>query len=114
LGVRVAHVVGSGPLLVYLGATAVRKPAWVYRVVLVVGVLLAAVVAGLLFLRPWRADGGIWLLVHLLVVSPLLLWLGAVGDAAPRVVTSLVLALGCAALGYHVLAMAGLRRVRAV
>lgn len=42
-----------------------------------------------------------WLVIHLAVFFPLLIWIGWKGRDAPKIVFSVLLAIGFAAIGYH-------------
>ena len=103
LYVNLAHALVTGPCLIYLGVAS-AAPDLAYHLALAVAALLECYLAYVL-LSGWRSSSTskrTWLAVHLVVVIPLLAWVGWKKQAAPRVVRSLLLALGCAAVGYHV------------
>ena len=52
-------------------------------------------------------DSSLWVnLIHMLVVAPLLLWIGYYGKETSRAAYELLLMTGFAALGYHLYSLA--------
>jgi hypothetical protein len=97
--VNLAHIFFTGPLLIYVG---LLQPdhAWVYHVLLGLGVSLGIYFLYMIFTRS-LSQYHVWLMVHLALFFPLLIWVGLKKKEAPRVIFSLILAIGCAAVGYH-------------
>ena len=96
--VSLVHIFGSGPLLLYLGLRQ-QKPLYLYYILLVVGIIL-----GIFFIIDFLSNKKrLWLLIHLLVFVPLLIYCGIMKDKTPPIVLSIFIALGCAAIGYHII-----------
>lgn len=95
--VGAGHVLVLGPLLIYLGLFD-SKPKWVYNTVLALGILGTIFFAWLVIFKRERY----WMIVHLLVFAPLLIYYGWFGEKAHWFAGSLLIAIGCAAIGYHI------------
>lgn len=93
------HVVLVAPLFLYVGAWYATQPAWVYWVLLGLGVYVVMYHGQKVLVSlpsPW------WVSVfHMLVVGPVLLLLGGMGTNAPEFLYPVMSLLGFATLGYH-------------
>ena len=99
--INLAHVLFTGPLLIYVGI-AKTKPTWIYHVLLSLGILLFLYFLFIIFtktLSPYH----VWLLIHLLIFMPLLIWCGIARDKTPHIVLSILLAIGAASVGFHLI-----------
>lgn len=97
--VKLAHIFFTGPALIYIG---LMKPnnKWIYRVLLATGLLLL-VFFFYHIITTTPTPYHVWLYIHLLLFIPLLIWIGLKQDKAPNILFSLIVAIGCAAIGYH-------------
>lgn len=96
--IRVAHLFLFAPFVFYMGLTVPKAGSWCYRIALFLG---AYVILAWCY-RIWISDYTIgWVAWHMVVVGGLLLACGLYQDRAPRIVFSLLLAMGFAAFGYH-------------
>lgn len=105
LAISLAHVFFTGPLLVYIGVFQPSHPAFYHAL------LAFVVLIGLYFIYritqvPITSPYQVWLLLHLLAFVPLLLWVAIRRQQAPRIVFSLLTAIGAAAIGYHLIRLA--------
>lgn len=99
--INLVHVLFTGPLLIYVGL-AKTKPNWVYYLLLLMGIFLTLYFMFVIFtksLSPYH----VWLLIHLLIFIPLLLWCGIAKDKTPHIILSLLLAIGTASVGFHLI-----------
>lgn len=99
--INFAHVLFTGPLFIYVGL-ANSKPNWVYHILLALGIFLALYFLYTIFaktLSPYH----VWLLIHLLIFIPLLLWCGIAKDKTPHIILSIILAIGTASVGFHLI-----------
>lgn len=99
--INLAHVLFTGPLLIYVGL-AKQKPVWVYYLLLALGIFLALYFIYVIFtktLSPYH----VWLLIHLLIFIPLLIWCGIAKDKTPHIILSIILAIGTASVGFHLI-----------
>jgi hypothetical protein len=95
------HVFFVGSLFMYVGVQRTAIPAFLYYVLLGLGVIL-------FFYQAYKAymkvvDGkNPWVnLIHVALVAPLLIYIGFKGEDTPRPAFELLLLLGFAAIGYH-------------
>lgn len=96
--VSILHILVSGPILLYLGLKQ-QKPIYVYYILLGLGIIL-----GVFFLVEFLSKRNrLWLLIHLVVFVPLLICCGFMKDKTPPIILSIFIALGCAAIGYHII-----------
>lgn len=101
--VNLIHLFFSGPLLIYIG---LAKPQydWIYWLLFLAGVYVVAhFLIGLVNARKELSSRHAWYFVHILVFVPLLLYVGWKKAETPPTVYSLLLAVGIAAFGYHLL-----------
>lgn len=104
--VHLAHILFSGPLLIYVGY-AKPKTVWVYRALIAIGAVLCVLFAYKMYIRrPW-SERHVWFALHAAVFAGLLIYVGLKGEDAPQVAFSLLLAVGIAAFGYHLVRMFG-------
>lgn len=99
--VRLIHIFVSGPLLIWIGLTE-PKSVWVYKMLFALGALmLLAFGVKILLEKTMNA----WYVIHAALFSLLLLYAGYTGlhggHAVPRVTFGLLLSVGIAAFGYH-------------
>lgn len=98
--VNLIHIFGSGPLLIYVGAVKPENK-WIYKSLLVLGLLIAAAFV-------WKiistdvSQRHVWFFIHAAIFAPLLIYVGLYEHKTEQIVFSLLLAIGFAALGYHV------------
>jgi len=95
--VSIFHVLFTGPLLIYIGKVKPQKPL-VYHVILALGIILGIFFLYKILIEKYRSP---WFILHLLLFIPLLVWVGLLGTSAPQFLFSILVALGCAAIGYH-------------
>jgi len=98
---NLAHIFFTGPLCMYIGFYMPESP-WIYKVLLILGVFLAFYFLFVIITKP-LSQYHAWLLVHLGLFIPLLIWVGIKQTKAPRIVFSFLLAIGCAAVLYHII-----------
>lgn len=109
--VNIIHILFSGPLLMYVGyfkpvTNNIGFSKYLYHILLALGVLL-------LILFSYKIINKIishsvnqyitWYIIHALIFAPLLIWCGIRREKTPQIIFSLLLAIGCAAFGYHLI-----------
>lgn len=95
--VSIFHVLFTGPMLLYLGKAKPQNPI-IYHIVLAFGIALGLYFSYMIFVENNKSP---WIILHLLLFVPLLVWIGLLKTAAPLFLFSICVALGCAAIGYH-------------
>lgn len=99
--INLAHVLFTGPFLIYIGL-AKTKPTWVYHLILLLGLFLFFYLFYVIFTKTF-SPYHVWLLIHLVIFVPLLIWCGLAGDKTPHIVLSVILAIGTASVGFHLI-----------
>jgi len=93
--VQLFHILFLGVFLVIVGATRPRS-AWWYYVLLALGII--AVVK---FSLEARRKTLFWVLWHVLVVGPVLIWVGSQRRRSFDFLFKILIMIGSAAIGYH-------------
>lgn len=100
------HILFSGPLLMYVGY-AKPENIWIYRALLATGITVCIMFAYKMYvMRPW-SERHVWFALHAVVFAGLLIYVGLKGTSSPQVAFSLLLTVGIAAFGYHLVRMIG-------
>lgn len=92
------HLLVVGSLFLYVGIKRTEIPKFMYPVLLGLG---AVIVAYHGYKAANKASGAWVNLIHILLVGPLLMYIGWAGDQTPRKFFEILLMLGFAAIGYH-------------
>lgn len=95
---QVAHMLLFAPFVFYLGLTMPKSQSPLYLIALLLGVYVIIAWGYRIWIADYTAG---WVAWHILFIGGLLLACGIFRDRAPRIVFSLLLALGFAAFGYH-------------
>ncbi len=91
------------PLLLYVGFQRAATPEWVYNVLYGIGLLLLVYSGYNSIIGLYAKSSGLWIsLIHLLLLSPLLLWVGYLSKKTERPFYELFLIAGFGALGYNI------------
>ena len=103
--VNIIHILFSGPLLIYVGYV---KPEYnfVYYILIALGVILLLHLGYHIFehiSKKTFSNSTIWYMIHVLLFAPLLLWCGIMKTKTPHMIFAILMAIGCAAFGYHIL-----------
>jgi hypothetical protein len=100
--IGILHVVLIVPFLLFVGFNRAATPEWVYNILFGVG-LLVLIYHGYLSITRMIV-GSPYLhvnLIHVLVVAPLLLWIGYYGKRTERPAYDMLLITAFGALGFH-------------
>lgn len=99
--VHLFHILIVGSLFLYVGIQKIKIPHWLFIVLLVLGVIIIpyhmykASKYIKLGINPW------FNMIHILLVGPLLVWIGYNKEKTPKYAFDLLLMLGFASIGYH-------------
>jgi hypothetical protein len=99
--VHLFHLVIVGGLFLYVGIMRDKVPSILLRGLFWVGILILLyhTYKAYTYLRLGKS---IWVnLIHIVLVGPLLIYIGYYGDKTPRLYFELLLMLGFASIGYH-------------
>ena len=99
--VHLFHILIVGGLFLYVGIVQTNVPKILYPILLVLGVVIIVYHSVKAYKR--LSDGkNPWVnYIHIFIVGPLLIYIGANKENTPRYCFELLLMLGFAAIGYH-------------
>jgi hypothetical protein len=99
--VHLFHILIVGSLFLYVGIKSKNTPAFMYPFLLGLGIFIILYHAYKTYLK-YSAGKNPWVnLIHILIVGPLLIYIGYNKQLTPRYAYELLLMLGFAAIGYH-------------
>ncbi len=102
----IIHLVFVVPLFLYVGFVRAETPQWLYLLLIVLGVVIALYHGMRMVLRLKSRSSYWWInAIHLLLVAPLLLFIGYHRKNSPRMAYEMLLMLAFAALGYHMFSL---------
>jgi hypothetical protein len=99
--VHLFHILIVGGLFLYVGIERTNIPTFMFPLLLGLGVII--ILYHMFKVYTYMKQGkGYWVnLIHILLVGPLLLYIGYNGEKTARLYFELLLMLGFAAIGYH-------------
>ena len=101
LYVHLFHILVVGTIFLYVGIKSKNTPAFMYPVLLAMGVVILFYHAYKVYLKV-SAGKNPWVnLFHILAVAPLLIFIGYNKETTPRYAFEFLIMLGFAAIGYH-------------
>ena len=99
--VHLFHIIFVGGLFLYVGIAKTTIPALLYPFLLVLGVVIIAYHAFKSY-KKLNAGKNPWVnLIHILIVGPLLVYIGINKEKTQRFWFEILLMLGFASIGYH-------------
>lgn len=99
----ILYIAVAVPLLLYVGFQRAATPEWVYNVLYGLGLLVLAYSGYYTIIGLYAKSSSVWLsLVHLVLVAPLLLWVGYACKKTEKPFYELFLIAGFGALGYNI------------
>jgi hypothetical protein len=98
----IGHIAGVVPLFLYVAFQRAATPDWLYWVMFGLGLVVFMVHSVLAAYRLMAGSTYLWVnLLHVLLVAPLMIYIGYYGKKTPRPAYELLAMAGFAALGYH-------------
>jgi hypothetical protein len=99
--VHLFHILIVGSIFLYVGIKSKNTPSFMYPFLLGLGIFIILYHAYKSYLK-YSAGKNPWVnLIHILIVGPLLIYIGYNKQLTPRYAYELLLMLGFAAIGYH-------------
>ena len=99
--VHLFHILVVGTLFLYVGIKSKNTPPSMYPVLLTTGIVIFFYHAYKVYLKV-AAGKNPWVnLFHILIVAPLLIFIGYNKETTPRYAFEFLIMLGFAAIGYH-------------
>lgn len=96
------HVLIVVPLFLFIGFYRASTPQWLYNAIFVIGTIVLVYHGFKFTVRYLSESGYVWVnAIHILLVAPLLLYIGYHKRDTPRFAYELLLMLGFGAGGYH-------------
>ena len=106
------HLIFVVPLFLYIGFQRSSVPHWVYLTIFTIGAVIFVYHGFKLFLRIQSQSAYSWVnAIHVVLVAPLLLYIGYHKKDTPRSAYELLLLLGFAAAGYHLFSLVRLLEI---
>ena len=100
------HLLFVVPLFLFVGIMRASTPNWLYNALLVIGAVILVYHGFRLIVRLQTKSSAAWInAIHLLIIAPLLLYIGYDKKETPRSAYEILLMLGFAAGGYHLYSM---------
>jgi hypothetical protein len=100
--VAIFHVVVIVPLLLWVGFNRAATPEWLYSVLFGAGILVLVYHTYKAISRLIAASPVVWInLIHVLLVAPLLIWIGYYAKRTERPAYDMLLIAAFGAFGYH-------------
>jgi xanthine/uracil permease len=100
------HLVIIAPFLLFIGFKRADTPQWVYMALFAVGIIILLYHSFRLFTRLRSGSTNAWInAIHVLLVAPLLLYIGYHKKETPRSAYELLLLLAFGAGGYHLFSL---------
>jgi len=100
--ISIAHIALVVPLFLYVAFSRAATPDWLYWVLFAVGLVVFIVHAAKAAYRWISGSTYLWVnLLHVLLIAPLLVYIGYYGKKTPRPAYELLAMAGFAAAGYH-------------
>lgn len=100
------HLLIVVPFFLFIGFQRAATPQWLYMATFSIGAVLLVYHGYKLFIRMMAKSGYAWInAIHMLLVAPLLLYIGYHKKDTPRFAYELLLMLGFAAGGYHLFSL---------
>jgi hypothetical protein len=99
--IHLFHIIIVGSLFLYIGIAQSKIPSFFYPMLLILGIIIIIYHIYKAYIKiksgknPWANY------IHILLVGPLLIYIGYNNKSTPRYYYELLLMLGFAAIGYH-------------
>jgi hypothetical protein len=108
----VFHLLIVAPLFLFIGFQRSSTPSWVYLAIFAMGALILLYHGFKLVVRAINHSEYAWVnAIHVVLVAPLLLYIGYHKKDTPRFAYELLLLLGFAATGYHLFSLVRLLEI---
>jgi ammonia channel protein AmtB len=99
--VHLFHIIFVGGLFLYIGIKQKNMPLFMYNIILALGIIIL-VYHGYKGFNKIMSGKNAWVnLFHVLIVAPLLIYIGYNKQATPRYFYEFIFMLAFAAIGYH-------------
>ncbi len=100
--ISIFHIACIVPLLLFVGFKRADTPEWLYHVLFGLGILVVVYHGIKAMMRYYSKSLVFWVnIIHVLLVGPLLIWIGYFGKKTQRPAYEMLLITGFGALGYH-------------
>lgn len=99
--IHLFHIIIVGSLFLYVGIQQTKIPSFLYPMLLVLGIIIIIYHSYKAFVK-FKSGKNPWVnWIHILLVGPLLIYIGYSNKNTPRYCYELLLMLGFASIGYH-------------
>lgn len=104
--INVFHIIFVGPFLMFIGITKPKND-FIYNILLILGLLVCLKFMYLLITRK-LSQSSVWYIIHVIMFSTIAIYVGLLKSKVPNIGYSLLVAIGVAAFGYHLIRSLGL------
>jgi hypothetical protein len=99
---NIFHLLFVAPLLIYVGVQRASLPEWAFNSLLGLGIVVLMYQLYKSYIKYSTGALSLWVnLMHVLIIAPLLIYIGAKGKDTPRPAFEMLLLTAFAAFGYH-------------
>ena len=100
--IAILHVVVIVPFFLWIGFNRAATPDWMYSVLFGTGILVLIYHSYKAITRLLAASPVVWInLIHVLLIAPLILWIGYYGKRTERPAYDMLLIAAFGAFGFH-------------
>lgn len=99
--VHLFHIIIVGGLFLYVGIKRTNIPKFMYKILLVLGVIIILYHAYKMYLHIIKKESFWVSLIHILVVGPILVYIGVSKENTQRYIFEILMMLAYASIGYH-------------
>ena len=99
--VHLFHILIVGSLFLYVGIQQTHIPFWLYPILLALGVIIIGYHSYLAYVRIQKGISAWINYIHILLIGPVLVYIGIKKENTPRRFFEILLMLGFASIGYH-------------
>jgi hypothetical protein len=97
------YMIIISPFLIYIGIQRAGSPEWLFHCLIALASLIALYHLYFAYINFKKGSSTLWVnLFHLLIVAPVLFWIGYNGKTAGRYPYEIILLLGFGILGFHI------------
>ena len=108
----IVHLLFVVPLFLVVGIMRASTPQWLFNAILLIGIVVLIYHAFRLVVRLQTRSNYAWInAIHLLLIAPLLIYIGYYKKDTPRSAYEMLLMLGFAAGGYHLYSLVKMLQV---
>ena len=108
------HIIFVVPLLLFIGFHRANTPSWLYMALFAIAMIVLLYHGVKAVMKFFSQSPSLWInVIHVLLIAPLLLYIGYHQKETPRQAYEMLLLLAFGALGYHLFSLVRMLDIRA-